>query len=196
MFPGQITLIAIGPLSNVGALIDKDASLFRALKRVVMMGGWVGTVGDVVGDAVRPEPEYNVMMDIQSAKKLFGSGVPIYVIPVDSTYHLALDEIKRRSLFSEATPITDSLALLYLLWGKTTPTLYDVMAVAFTVNPALCPMQPMRLAVSENGVTQVETGSPNAQVCLRADPQAFFDYFMRRMANSDHMAGSGLAAIK
>jgi purine nucleosidase len=37
--PGQITLIAIGPLLNVGAAIDKDASTFRRLKRVVLMGG-------------------------------------------------------------------------------------------------------------------------------------------------------------
>src|SRR5208337_1502497 len=38
-YPGQITLVGIGPLMNVGALIDKDAATFRRLKRVVIMGG-------------------------------------------------------------------------------------------------------------------------------------------------------------
>ena len=38
-YPGQITLIAIGPLVNVGALIDREPEIFRKLRRVVLMGG-------------------------------------------------------------------------------------------------------------------------------------------------------------
>ena len=144
-FPDQITLVAIGPLSNVGTLIDRDPSTFRKLKRVVMMGGWVGPVDNGDGETSGPAPEYNIMLDINSAQKLFRAGVPIYVMPIDSTIGLALDEVKRKSIFSEGTPVTDSLGLLYLLWGNTTPILYDAMAVAFVVNPQLCPVQPMHL---------------------------------------------------
>src|SRR5450755_1827591 len=42
-FPDQITLVAIGPLTNIGLLIDKDPQAFRRLKRVVMMGGSIAT---------------------------------------------------------------------------------------------------------------------------------------------------------
>src|SRR5215813_10263202 len=90
--PGQITLIAVAPFSNVGALIDKDPDTFRKLKRVVIMGGSIrqgyGDLGYVPDRG--PSPEYNILMDIPSARKLFASGVPLYVMPLDST-QLKLD---------------------------------------------------------------------------------------------------------
>lgn len=195
LFPNKLTLVTIGPLSNVGALIDRDPDTFQKVKRVVMMGGWVGPIDDPGGQTLSPAPEYNIMLDIHSAQKLFRSGVPIYLMPIDSTIHLALDEVKRRLIFSDATPVTDSLAVLYLLWGNTTPILYDAMAVAFTVKPDLCPVQPMHLDVDEKGVTRVGVGIPNAQVCLRSDPNAFFDYFMRRIVSS-HGTDAARLAIK
>jgi inosine-uridine nucleoside N-ribohydrolase len=177
-FPGQITLVTIGPLINVGALIDRDPESFRKLNRVVMMGGSIETGYD---DSVKgPVPEYNVVVDIPSAQKLFQSGVPIYVMPLDSTIHLKLDEVKRTALFSQGTPLTDSLALLYLMWGSTTPTLFDAMPVGFVIDPRLCPVEPVRIVVDEKGVTRSEHGAPNAQVCLHSDPEVFFRFYMAR----------------
>src|SRR5437588_811562 len=43
-YPGQVTLVAIGPLPNIGAMIDKDPAAFRKLKRVVIMGGNIGAL--------------------------------------------------------------------------------------------------------------------------------------------------------
>jgi inosine-uridine nucleoside N-ribohydrolase len=179
-FPGEITLVTIGPLTNVAQLIDEDAQTFRRLKRVVMMGGsirWDEGVGRTVD---KPTPEYNILVDSAAAKKLFSEGVPIYVMPLDATAQLKLDEVKRDELFARSTPLTDSLALLYLLWGYVTPILYDAMAVGYVVNPGLCPVQPMHIVIDENGVTRSETGEPNAEVCLRSDPEAFFHFYMGR----------------
>jgi inosine-uridine nucleoside N-ribohydrolase len=180
-YPGKVTVIAIGPLSNVGALIDRDMDTFRKIKRVVMMGGQVGPVADAAGTPHGPAPEYNIMLDIHSAQKLFRSGVPIYVMPLDSTNNLALDEVKRQRVFSTASALTDSLGLLYLLWNNGTPILYDAMAVTFTAKPELCPVQPMHLTVDDAGVTRVAPGAPNAQVCLHSDSNRFFTYFLDRV---------------
>src|SRR5208337_2349574 len=84
-YPGQITLIAIGPLVNVGALIDKDPETFRKLRGVVLMGG---SIDRGYGDfgylpAHGPQPEWNIRSDISSARKLFASGVLLYVMPLD-----------------------------------------------------------------------------------------------------------------
>jgi len=177
-FPDQITLVAIGPLTNVGALIDKDPQAFRRLKRVVMMGGSIAAGYD---NAVKgPVPEYNILADISAAQKLFQSGLPIYMMPLDSTAQLKFDEVKRGALFFEASPLTDSLALLYLLSGITTPVLFDPMAVAFVIDPQLCPVEPMHIVVDEKGVTRSEPGAPNAQVCLHSDPDTFFRFYMKR----------------
>jgi purine nucleosidase len=182
-YPGQITLIAIGPLFNVGALIDKDPQAFRKLRRVVLMGGSVERgYGDVGYAPPRgPEVEWNIKCDVPSAQKLFASsGVPIYMMPLDST-QLKLDEVKRAILFRAGTPLTDALTLLYYQWGQETPTLFDAMTVAYILNPTLCPVKPLHIRVDEKGFTREEPGAPNAQVCLDSDSDAFFRVYISRM---------------
>jgi inosine-uridine nucleoside N-ribohydrolase len=144
--PGEVTLLAIGPLVNVGAAMDKDADTFRKLKRVVMMGGSI----------------YRGYGDL-------------------------------------------ALTLLYHQWGQETPTLFDPMTIAFIVKPELCPVEPMLVRVDEQGYTRpVEapksgnssgspvsaTGTsaegaafaPNAQVCLKSNPDDFFHFLVPRLA--------------
>lgn len=180
--PGEITLIAIGPLMNVGGAIDKDAATFRKLKRVVLMGGCIKRgYGDLSYTApVGPMAEWNILNDVSSAQKLFASGVPVFVMPLDST-QLKMDEVKRSFLFSRGTALTDALTLLYHQWGQVTPTLFDPMTIAYTVNPSLCPVQPIRIRVDEKGFTRPEEGAPNAQVCLDSNPDEFFRFYLKRV---------------
>lgn len=181
--PGQITLIAIGPLVNVGQLIDQDAKTFSKLRRVVLMGGSIARrYGDLGYAPDRgPEAEWNIKNDIPAAQKLFASGVPIYMMPLDST-QLKLDEVKRDILFQAGTPLTDALTLLYHEWGQQTPTLFDVMTIAYILNPKLCPTKPLHISIDEQGFTRVAPGTPNAEVCLDSDPEAFFRFYIPRVS--------------
>jgi inosine-uridine nucleoside N-ribohydrolase len=181
-YSGQITLIAIGPLMNVVEAIDRDAETFRKLKRVVIMGGSVRRgYGDYgYNEHVPPVPEWNILNDVTSAQKLFGSGVPLFVMPLDST-QLKLDEVKRAFLFARGTPLTDQLTILYHLWGQETPTLFDPMTLAFVVKPELCPVTPLHIQVDEKGNTREQPGAPNAQVCLNSNPEDFFQFYLRRV---------------
>ena len=182
-YPGQITLVAIGPLMNVGAAIDKDAATFRKLKRVVLMGGSIRRgYGDLGYTApVPPMPEWNILNDVASAQKLFAVGVPLFVMPLDST-QLKMDEVKRAFLFSQGTAVTDQLAVLYHLWGQETPTLFDPMTVAFVLRPELCPVQGLHIRVDEQGFTREEQGAANAQVCLDSNAEDFFRFYLKRVA--------------
>jgi purine nucleosidase len=101
-------------------------------------------------------------------------------MPLDAT-QLKLDEVKRELLFQHDSPITDQLTLLYHQWGQLTPTLYDPMAVAFAIDPGLCPVTPMRIRVDDQGNTKPEPGQPNVQVCLHSDSEKFFDFYMPRL---------------
>jgi inosine-uridine nucleoside N-ribohydrolase len=180
--PGEITLVGIGPLVNVGALIDRDPQTFRKLKRVVIMGGSIDRgYGDPYAPPTPPQPEWNIMNDVAAAQKLFASGVPLYVMPLDST-QLKLDEVRREYLFRQGTPLTDALVILYHQWGQQTPTLFDPMTIAFIDDPKLCPTQPIDIVVDEKGMTRRGTGAPNAQVCLHSDPEAFFKFYLERVA--------------
>ena len=182
--PGQVTLIAIGPLFNIGAAIDLDAATFRKVKRVVIMGGAVRR-GYGAPDA-KPVPEWNILQDPKGAAKLFASGVPLFVMPLDST-QIQLPESERDKLFAAGTPLTDQITLLYHQWfilggnRNPTPTLFDPVAVAYAIDPALCPMQPMRIEVDPNGLTREVEGKPNAQVCLKSDENAFFQLLLGRL---------------
>ena len=182
-YPGEITLVAIGPLMNVGAAIDKDAATFRKLKRVVLMGGSIRRgYGDLGYTApVPPMAEWNIVNDVASAQKLFAAGVPLFVMPLDST-QLKLDEVKREFLFSQGTAVTDQLAVLYHLWGQQTPTLFDPMALVFVLRPELCPVRGMRIVVDEKGFTREAPGEANAEVCLESNSDTFFQFYLRRVA--------------
>jgi inosine-uridine nucleoside N-ribohydrolase len=72
--PGQITLIAIGPLFNIQAAIERDPAAFRQLKRVVMMGGSIYRGYDGRDGARRPaDAEWNVSRDPAGLRALLGS---------------------------------------------------------------------------------------------------------------------------
>jgi purine nucleosidase len=183
--PGEITLIAIGPETNLGAAIDRDAATFRKLKRIVLMGGSVyrGYSQFNYGKTRGPDPEWNILCDIQAAQKVFSSGVPLYVMPLDST-QIKLQELERAEIFKAGTPLTDALLVLYAQWSRgtaQTPTLFDAVAVAYASHPELCPTEPMRLRVDDQGYTRVESGAPNAQVCLRSSSDQFLEFFMPRI---------------
>lgn len=184
-YPGQITLLAIGPLTNVHAMMDSDPATFSKLKRVVMMGGsiHVGYASDGVTSYEKmpgPQPEWNVLNDVAGARKLLASGVPVYMMPLDST-QLKLDEVKREALFAHDSSMTDQLLILYQQWGQRTPTLYDPMTVEYAIDPALCPTTEMRIRVDDKGNTIPEAGPPNVHVCLKSDAEKFFDFYMPRL---------------
>jgi purine nucleosidase len=187
--PGEITLISVAPLTNVGALIDRDAATFRKLKRVVIMGGSVYRGYGDTGIAPNrgPQPEYNIYSNVAGAQKLFASGVPIYVMPLDST-QIPLDEVRRDALFSHGSAMTDALTLLYHQWAAAnrtpTPTLFDAMAAAYAIRPDLCPVKPMHLEVDGKGNTKPVPGEPNAQVCLASSVERFYDFYMPRVLAS------------
>jgi purine nucleosidase len=184
-YPGEITLLAIGPETNLGAAIDRDAATFRKLKRIVLMGGSVyrGYSQFNYGKTHGPDPEWNIICDVQAAQKVFNSGVPLYVMPLDST-QIKLQELERAEIFKAGTALTDALLVLYTQWSRgapQTPTLFDAVVVAYASHPELCPTEPMRLRVDDQGYTRVETGAPNAQVCLRSSSDQFLEFFMPRI---------------
>lgn len=194
LHPGEITLIAIGPETNLGAAIDRDAATFRKLKRIVLMGGSVyrGYGQFNYGKTHGPDPEWNILCDIQAAQKVFTSGVPLFVMPLDST-QIKLQELERAEIFKAGTPLTDALLTLYEQWSHgamQTPTLFDAVAVAYAMHPELCPAQPMRLRVDDQAYTRVESGPPNAQVCLRSNSDQFLEFFVPRIVSSGVMAGA------
>ncbi len=181
--PGEITLLAIGPLINIGAAIDRDPATFRQLKRVVLMGGSIHRAYGAP-DA-KPVPEYNIARDPAAAQKLVRSGVPLFFLPLDST-QVKFDDTKRAELATISIPTTDALQVLVAEWrhnnGRwTTPMLFAAVAAAYAIDLESCPMTPLHLEVDANGMTLDTPGAPNASTCLTAKPDAFINILMPRL---------------
>ena len=187
--PGEITIIAIGPEGNLAAAIHQDAATFRKVKRVVLMGGSVYRGYDGAhGEHRPPEPEWNIDRDPASAKALLAAGVPVFMMPLDST-QIHLEQPERERIFAFGSPLTDQLALLYHQWVAHTdnhspnPTLFDPVAVTYAIHPDLCPAKPLRIEVDDKGFTRPVKGEPNAQVCVQSNEKGFIDLLLSRVAS-------------
>jgi purine nucleosidase len=189
--PGEVTVLALGPLTNLAAAYDRDPEGFRKLKQVVLMGG---SIRRGYGDVGKPaEPEYNIARDPQAAQKLLRSGVKVSMLPLDST-QLKFGAERMKQLAAISTPMTDALQVLVAEWGRglesPVPTLFDAVAAAYLVDPATCPMTPLHVEVDGKGMTLEMGGAANAQACLEAQPEAFFGLLMPRLVGQ-RMVGTG-----
>src|SRR5205814_2048660 len=85
-YPGEITLITIGPLTNIATALNMDSGLARLVKSLVMMGG------SLSGGNITPAAEFNVYVDPEAARIVFQSGIPITMVGLDVTRKTSLTD--------------------------------------------------------------------------------------------------------
>ncbi len=180
-FPGEISIITIGPLTNVAAAIRKMPEIRKMIREIIMMGGPF-YFGYGIKIEQRPGCDYNLRCDPDAAKYIFASGIPITSVGLQVTAHLKLWKENRDKIKNTETPLTRALWDLYNLWGREVPTLYDPLAVAVTIDKTFTDRNSVYVKVNDNGDTQVvEDLPPNASVCTFVDRDRFMDFFMNRI---------------
>lgn len=85
-YPGELTLLAFGPLTNLGIAFVGYPHLAQRIERVVLMGG------AVAGENATPVAEANITNDPEAARMVFTSGVPLTVVGLDVTHQTYLLE--------------------------------------------------------------------------------------------------------
>ena len=180
--PGQVTLIAVGELTNVAALLAAEPGIARKIRAISLMGGSVYR-GYAPGS--KPEPEWNIKSNAGAARAVFESGVPLLVAPLDSTADLRMTPPMRVEVFARGVPLNDALAALNSIWRHTNswngenPTLFDVLAVELVEPRHPYALRPLHLDVEPDGATRVvPDAAANAQVALAVDPSAFMKAFV------------------
>ena len=182
--PGEVTIIAVGELTNVAALLDSDPRIAKKIRAIALMGGAVYR-GYAPGS--RPEPEWNIKSNAAAAKRVFESGVPLLVAPLDSTADLRLTPEMRVELFARGTPLNDALAALNSIWRHTNtwkgenPTLFDVLPVELVMPRTPYELTALRIEVDADGSTKPVPGKPNAQVAIKVDEPRFMREFVERL---------------
>ena len=178
--PGKLTIVAVGPLTNVARLLNEHPDCHLWIKRIVLMGGSVR-----VGFAPKspPEAEWNIKLDVAAAKTVFTSGIPLVVAPLDATASLRMEEPLLRRMFAACTPLTFQIQALYQLWEKPTPILFDPLAVALVGNQQFCTMENLHLEVDDSGLTRIGKGPPNAKVATAVKADEFLTWYVDTVSN-------------
>ncbi|HET7535488.1 MAG TPA: nucleoside hydrolase [Candidatus Didemnitutus sp.] len=186
--PGEITIIAVGELTNVAALLAAEPGIAAKIKAIALMGG---SIKRGYAPNSPPEAEWNIKSNAAAARAVFTSGVPLLVAPLDSTADLDLTAAARVKIFSHASPLNDAVAALDFIWTNTntwnakSPTLFDPLAVRLVNSPNPPPLVPLAIEVDDVGMTKpVDGRKPNAQVAMKVDPAQFLDYFVGRLADA------------
>lgn len=173
--PGQITIIAIGALTNIGDLVTAHPEVVAKIKRIVIMGGSVYTG---YGTSTVPQVEWNIRCDPPAARAVFNCGAVITVAGLEATAMMQFEAEHQKRLFGIGTPTTDALAALTSLWGGGTPTQFDVMAVANALGHNFCQSEQMHIDVTDDGMTHKGEGKINASLLIKPDKEPFLDWYI------------------
>jgi purine nucleosidase len=180
--PGKVTLIAVGELTNIAALLQAEPGIGRKIRAISLMGGSLYR-GYAAGS--KPEPEWNIKSNAKAAQVVFDSGVPLLVAPLDSTADLKLTPEMRVEIFARGVPLNDALAALDQVWRHTNhwkgndPTLFDVLAVELVEPRRPYELKALHVDVEADGLTRVVPDvAPNARIALTVDPASFMKTFV------------------
>jgi inosine-uridine nucleoside N-ribohydrolase len=183
--PGEVTLIAVGPLQNVGDLVRQHPDVVPLVKRVVLMSGSIGP-NAWSSTAVA---EWNVKLAIAEAQAVYAASWPVTIVPLDSTTYMRLEDGEREKLRAARTPLVVALEALLRLWSDeptSRMTLHDQMALVEAQQPGQffgrCESMPIR--VDSDGFTRVDRtrGRPVA-VCLEPKRNEFMTHYLAQLAS-------------
>ena len=178
---GDITLVPIGPFTNIAAAFTLEPRLAQKTK-IYMMGG--------ATDRVRPE--WNALCDPEATRIVFGTGAPITMVGLDVTTKCVMNYKQVKAIGAVDRPINRICFELIHLWGgdnpEPHPTLHDPLALATLIDPTLCETHEMRIEVETRadhlrGATVPVAGEPNTSVCVSVDSARFMDYFVETLTN-------------
>ena len=171
--PGQITIIAIGPLTNVAAALDSRPDIADAIPEIIVMGGAVGVPGNIT-----PHAEFNIHEDPWAANAIFDSGIPVTLVGLDVTHQTFMHRRDGPQWFEGASRCAQLgnriLADRFLKLDSTDEFhLHDPLAVAAAIEPDILSCSPARVSVvtdgDERGRTIASYGEGPVKVAIGVD---------------------------
>ena len=207
-YPHEVTLIPVGPLTNIALAVSKDPQIAFLVKDIVIMGGSI-TGGNVDGAA-----EANIYNDPEAAQIVFNAGWTVTMIGSDVGERTLITRKDVAELQADHKPESDFVAKLadfYLTRSEKSgyqgAAMYDPLAVATVIDPTLVTLKSMHMDVETRGeFTRGETVAnrmgydennvlhgdhyeidgltalkPNARVCVASDSSRFVRLFVNRI---------------
>lgn len=189
---GEVTLVTLGPLTNIATAIIKEPRIIENVKEVFIMGG----VTRLFGGFDLPYKEHNIRCDPEAARVVFNSGMPITMVPLDVTLKVTINREDLKEISSIGTRLTDAIVSMvekYLALQKRDFTwLHDPLAMAVAIDRSLVKTRDMKIIVETKGVEttgmtlalKAEPQKANVKVCVYVDVERFKEFFMKRICSS------------
>ena len=208
--PGEITLVPVGPLTNIAMAVIKDPAIVPLVKEVVIMGGSI-TEGNVTAAA-----EANIYNDPEAAQVVFQAGFKkLTMVGLDVTHktnfgkaHLERLGRTHGTLNDFATKVMGFLVALSAKFGAAETPMHDPLAMGVAIDPSFVTTASMRVDVETRGeftrgatvgnrhnfvernelkgdryvMTGIDRVQPNALVAVGVDPERFLSFFIDRLA--------------
>jgi inosine-uridine nucleoside N-ribohydrolase len=180
----DLTIVALGPMTNLALAVERDAAAIRAAGRVVAMGGAVDVPGNVTPDA-----EFNAHVDPEALARVIDAGVRLDLVPLDATRQAVLERAPLESALSRAPRaaadrvrrFTDYALRMDEKHGRRGMDLHDPLAVGAALDPTLIEWEAVRLAIGRDGQTRRTAGEPNARFARVVDAPRFLRLFQERL---------------
>jgi purine nucleosidase len=207
-YPHQITLIPVGPLTNIALAVSKDPSIAKLVKDIVIMGG------SITGGNVNAAAEANIYNDPEAAQIVFNAGWMVTMVGSDVSERTLLTRKELSELQAAHGPETDFVSKLGEFYisrseksGYTGAAMYDPLAVGTVIDATLVTLKEMHVDVETKGeFTRGETVAnrmgydennvlhgdhywiagltkltPNARVCTDSNATRFLRLFIDRI---------------
>ena len=195
--PGEVTVLALGPLSNIAAALRREPDIAGLIGHLVMGGGSITAPGNA-----SPVAEFNVFCDAAAAQFVFRSPVTKTLIPLDVTRQILfeygfLDQLPRTStrigaLLRRILP--SAFRSFYQRLGIEGIHLHDVIALTAAVQPSLFKTERLYADVETEGELThgmtvfdrrfVAPDQPNLDVAVEADVAGVMDFILRSLARA------------
>lgn len=200
--PGDVTLVPIGPLTNVAAALSLDRRVAASVREIVIMGGiFLGQT-----HATGMPGEFNIWTDPEAAEAVLHSGAPLRFVGLDVTLQVRLTREHARQMVAAGGAFSEFAGSYTTGWidyqaarhpddplEADSCAMHDPLAVAVVAHPELVTWRdahvevvtgdgPARGVMVTDLLTSVDSPPPNCQIATAVDAEAFMSYFLTTIA--------------
>lgn len=196
LYPEELIIVALGPLTNLSKAIQRDINRFRKLKSIIFMGGVFSEYGNITTTA-----EFNVYVDPHAAHEVFTCGVPVHIAPLDVTHQVMLTGERLNSELSDRQDnisrfIIESTRAIMDFYQQNLGIygfhIHDALPIGMLTHPELFESVKAYVQVETEGkltsgmtVADLRSGEQtsisNAKVFVSVDSEAFLHLFFKRI---------------
>jgi inosine-uridine nucleoside N-ribohydrolase len=195
--PGEITLVAIGPLTNLALALRREPRIAQAVREVVLMGGALRTPGNVT-----PNAEFNIYADPHAAHVVLHAGWPIRMVSLDTTNRTPFTRVQAEAFAQGGSPVKTCIRQMFDHYfnffaapsGIDDFHMHDPLCLAVVFQPDLITWEPAYVDIELNGtLTMGETVGyfhdprypvANVNASIDVDAERFIQLFVERVGHT------------